>query len=805
MKIRQLLFFFLLIVVSVNLFGQLPGDLSKVKASQISDDQLIQLVEQAKISGQGEQEILQALKQRGLPDTEIQAILGRLSSMNSSFSTSSYKNNLDLTSSKRTLEKKLDIPLQQEKSSSKIFGAELFGSISPIFAPNLNIATPLNYRVGSGDELLLEVFGSNVFSQKLTVSREGFINVRYAGLVNVNGLTIEDVSAIVKRRLSKFIPALSSGATKLQLSLGNIRSITISVVGAVNKPGSITLPSLATLFNALYATGGPLENGSFRRIELIRGNKKILEADLYQYLTKGDQAANVFLQDNDLIRVPFAGNLVQITGLLNREGVFEILPKESLTDLLEFAGGFKPDAYKARVTGTRNGNLKREIIDVSIDNFNLFSLQHGDSLHVSKLVELYSNRVTIDGAVYKPGVYTWQKGQQLSELIDKAAGLKADAFLGQVNILRTYDNLEKENISLDLRPILKGLERFELKNEDQVTVYSSYKLKDEFNVYIAGEVRTPGAYLYSDSLTLQQLILQAGGFTDRSVPTGIEVSRKKRGNDPSDTNQITSEIISVSVNPDLTKVGKEFLLCPSDIIFIKSDPSKLPQQKVIVKGQVLYPGTYILQNRQERLSSVLLRAGGFLPKADVEGIKIKRISLIQQYSKLSRQVTDIIKKEKIDSAYNYENLISENISEIAVEPLSTLANVPTAKDFILEDGDEIIIPQVKSTISITGEVQNPTSIQYVPGKSMGYYISSAGGFSAKARGTKSFIVNSNGRSKKSRKIIGLFRAYPEIKPGATIVVPPKIQKDNKFDIAKAGVLISAITALATTIAVIKGL
>lgn len=803
MKINRLFFVIVISLLSLSAEAQLPSDLSKIRSSQITDDQLFQFVQKAQSSGQSQEGILSELKQRGLPDAELLTLSDRVANLMGADNTGNTSVAPNSGQTKRTstatIKQNVETP-----TTSKVFGAELFSGTSPMFVPNLNIATPPNYKVGPGDELVLEVYGNNVFVQKLLVSREGFVNVKYAGLVNVNGTTIQDLVPLIKNRLSRFIPSLAGGGSKLNLSLASIRSISVNVVGAVKKPGTITIPSLATLFNALYATGGPLENGSLRNIELIRGNKKILEADLYDFLLKGDQSANIFLQDNDLIRVPFAKQQVQLTGLLNRTGIFEVKPTENLADLFEFAGGFSPLAYQGRVTGTRNGYLTKEVIDVPSNNFAEFALRHGDSLHVDALVDKYVNRVTITGAVYKPGYYAWEKGQQLTDLIQKAEGLKEEAFLGSINILRTFENLEKVNISVDLRAILKGQQSFELLNEDVVTIFSSYELKDKYNVSISGPVRNPGIFPYADSITLQQLILLAGGFTDKAIPTSIEIGRNKKEAGLGKNADAKVEIIKVSVNADLNKTGAEFKLAPGDIVSIKSDPLKIPQSKVLLSGKVLYPGTYVLESREDRLSSILSRAGGLLSIADENGVKVIRRNIIQDANALNKAAEKQTKNRK-DSANNKPEELDYEVTEIAVNLKSLLKSPGTSEDIILEDGDEVVIPQIKNVVTVTGEVLKPVAVQFTPGKSFKYYISSAGGFANKARKGKSFVIYSNGRSKRTTSFLGIVKNHPKVSPGSTVVVPTKPEKDGKFDPAKAGILISALSALVSTIAILKGL
>jgi protein involved in polysaccharide export with SLBB domain len=421
------------------------------------------------------------------------------------------------------------------------------------------------------------------------------------------------------------------------------------------------------------------------------------------------------------------------------------------------------------------------------------------------LVNKYLNRITIKGAVFKPGVYAWQKGQQLAEVIEKAAGLKEEAFLGRATILRTYENQEKENISVDLKAVLKGGLKFELLNEDQITIYSTYELKDRFAVSISGEVRNPGIFPFADSITLQQLILLAGGFTDRAMPTSIEVARQKKQVDVMQLGASSSELILVSLSTDLTKVGADFYLQPNDIILVKADPSKKPQITVRVSGQVLFPGTYTLESQQDRLSALITRAGGLLPNADKVGIKLIRKTNLADTSELKQIIKKQAKANQDSALTQSQGLNNTQSTEIAVEWKDKGDKNNLQSDIILEAGDEIVIPQLKNTITLTGEVLKPVSVQYLQNKSFRYYISAAGGFSAKAKKGKSFVVYSNGRSKRAGSFLGLFRTYPKILPGSTVVVPAKPPRDGRFDPSKAGILVSALTTLATTIAILKGL
>jgi protein involved in polysaccharide export with SLBB domain len=792
--------------LSFSAVAQLPANLSAVKSSQLSNDQLLTLLKKGEANGQSQEDLLRDLKTRGLPDAEITELTTRVAQLTRQQSSADAGSSFNASQIGRRKTSANQVEGPREAATSLVFGAELFTEASSLFVPNLSIATPPNYKVGPGDELLLEVYGSNVFTQKMVVSREGFINVKYAGLINANGVTMQDLNAIVRLKLTKYIPALASGGARSQLSLGSIRSITVSVAGAVKKPGTLTLPSLATLFNALYATGGPLENGSLRKIELIRGNQKIAEVDLYNFLLKGDQSANLFLQDNDLIRVPFAQRQVRLTGQLNRTGIFEVSESDNLNDLLFFAGGFKANAYRGRIKGSRNGELVKEIIDIENPAYDKFTFSHGDSLHVDSLVEKYSNRVTIEGAVFKPGVYAWYQGQTISDLIGKAAGLRGDAYLNRAVVLRTYQNLKKEAFSVNLSEQGKTGAGFQLLNEDSIKIYSVDSLRNKFTVSINGPVKSPGSYFYSDSMTLQQLILLAGGFTDFATPAGIEIGRKQFATGgASFTDAEKVNIIPVSIEADL-KIKSDVVLLPNDIVSIKIDPYKKPQSVVKIAGEVLYPGAYVLENRNDRLSAVLKRAGGLLSYADINGAKLTRKKLLQDTASIKKAISKMQKSKELflsDTAGKQEEDDELSINEIALNLKKVLENPASIDDIMLEDGDEILIPQVKNVVTVAGAVLKPVSVQFNSSKKFRYYISSAGGFTSRAKKNKAYVVLSNGQSRKTGSMLGFFRNYPTVTSGATIYVPEKPVKDNRFDSAKAGVLISAVTTLLTAFAILR--
>ena len=383
------------------------------------------------------------------------------------------------------------------------------------------------------------------------------------------------------------------------------------LIGAITRPGTYTLPSLANLFNALYVSGGPVENGSLRNIELIRNNRVIQEADLYDFLLNGDLSANIRLEDNDVIRVPFATNMVTLNGQLNRPGIFELHDNESLKDAITYAGGFKSKAFKGRITGSRYSDFDRRVIDVAGDSLQWFTPKNGDEYFIDSVVNRYQNRVIISGAVFKPGPYAVETGMTLKQLINKAQGLKEDVYTGRALVVRTKDDLSKEYISVELKPIAEGKEDgLVLKREDSVHVASIFDLKDTASVTINGAVRKPGIYRFEEGLSLKSLILKAQGFADEATGQGIEISRRKRDVQVNKTGSNIVELITVNDNKELSGSSTDVQLQPFDIITIKEDPYYKKQISVKVTGEVLMPAVYTLQSREERLSSIIQRAGG---------------------------------------------------------------------------------------------------------------------------------------------------------------------------------------------------
>jgi protein involved in polysaccharide export with SLBB domain len=797
-------FFFFLLATSV-FAQQIPADLSNLKASQISNTQLQQYIDQAKQRGLTIDQVETELLQRGFPETEMAELKIRIQQLNSNDSNTTA--NTDVNRSNQDTKRKLPEtnpllnPPLENKKISKVFGTELFANNNLTFEPDLRMATPKNYVIGPDDELLLNIYGMNMSQQTLKVSPDGTVNVKYAGVVNVNGLTIEGATSVLKSRLARYYPALNSGQTKLQLALGNIRSIRVILIGAINRPGTYTLPSLANLFNALYVSGGPAENGSLRNIELIRNNKVVQIADLYDFLVRGDLSANVRLEDNDVIRVPFATTMITLNGQLNRPGIFELHDNESLKDAITYAGGFKSKAFKGRLTGNRYSDFDKRVIDVSGDSLQLFKPRNGDEYFVDSVVNRYQNRVIISGAVFKPGPYAIENGMTLKQLINKAQGLKEDVYTGRALVVRTKDDLSKEYIAVELKPIAEGKEDgLLLKREDSVHVASLFDIRDTATVTINGAVRNPGTYRFEEGLSLKSLILKAQGFADEATGQGIEISRRKRDVEVTKAGSNIVELISVNDNKELSGTSADVTLKPFDIITVKEDPYYKKQISVKVTGEVLMPAVYTLQSREERLSSIIQRAGGLLYTSNLAGAKLVRLKREGvDTSEVKRLLKSVVKDTTTQS--KTVETISKNTRDVAINLGYILSHPGSADDITLEEGDELIIPRINNTVSVNGEVFRPVEVMYENGKNINDYLSDAGGVTQSGKKGRAFVIYPNGSSAQIKKPFGIFRHYPKIEPGSNIFVPEKRKKEG-VDAAKAGIFISAVTGLMTALALI---
>jgi len=714
-----------------------------------------------------------------------------------------------------------------------IFGSYLFSKNNLTFEPKLNIPTPPKYILGTYDELIIDVSGMYEANYKLKVSPEGFVRVPNVSPIKVSGQTIEAATRSIKSRLSTIYPS-----SQVNVTLGSIRSIRVTVVGEATRPGTYTLPSLATAFNALYACGGPDSIGSMRDIKVVRHGRVVANIDVYNFLLDGAFSNNIGLQDEDVIKIEPYKVRVSIAGAVKREGIFEALPGESMKHLVRFAGGYNDNAYKAIITTIRLTDKGKTVVDVAEKQQATFKLQSGDSCFVSTTSTKFDNRVDISGSVYRPGTYALDSGMTVKQLIAKADGVKEDAYLNMAFINRKQANQIPEIIGFNLGEVLHGdIADVPLQKDDSVVVRSLFDYREGQTVSIQGAVQEPGEFKLVENITLKDLIFKAKGFTEMANTDSVELVRTIKDPQRLLTSNERTIVYKFALDKDLNfkKGGADMLLENGDQVIVRTISGYEKIRMVKVEGEVLQPGNYSITNKAERISDLIKRAGGFTQYAYPLGaylIRTERLTGVQQKmdqltkenakkqlkgkndNKLDAALvkasgsTDAIsdadsiqgkmsKSSKLDKVFKSEGIVGINLMEIMKHPGGK-------NDFYLEEGDDIFVPRELQTVKVMGEVLFPTYIGYEKGKSLKSYISGAGGFTEQALAKKTFVLYANGTAKSTTSFLGI-RHYPKLQPGARIIVPEKpTEIKNPLTAGEmVGILTSITSAMVLIYSVVK--
>ncbi len=720
-------------------------------------------------------------------------------------------------------------------SSLSYFGAYLFSNQQLTFEPKLNIPTPSNYVLGAYDELVVDVSGLYEAYYKLKVSPEGTIRIPNVGPVKVSGRTVEEAGRSIKSAVSQVYQGVSSGETKINVSLGNIRSIRVTVIGDAVRPGTYTLPSLATAFNVLYACGGPSEAGSMRNVKVIRGGKQIATIDVYKFLTDGVIPNNVLLHDEDVIRIEPYKIRVTIKGSTKSQGIFEGIEGESLSDILRYAGGFKDDAFSKIATLVRIADNQKKVIDVADVDYKKFKIKSGDEYTFSTNPDKFKNLIEIVGSVNRAGVYALESDMTVNQLIKKAEGLKEDAFLNIAVISRKRENLVPEMINFNLRDLIAGnIPDIKLKKDDRVEIYSLFDYRQGYNVSISGEVKAPGSYPLIENLTLMDLILKARGFTEAAATDSIEVIRIIKDKNQLLNSNVKSIVRKFKIDKDLNLIGSDgtFILENGDQVVVRSIPGYEGIRLVQVDGEVLRPGAYNITTKGEYISDVIKRSGGFTKYAYPAGaflirnqrfddaqLKLNGFMIRNAKSQLEKSSSNTIDAQLLEQAglkqtggvdaidslqqklmgvdvinniENTEGLVGINLKNIMRNPRGKY-------DLKLEEGDVIYVPRELQTVRVMGAVYFPTYVRYDNLYSLKDYINNAGGASKSALRSKIFILYPNGTSKSTRNFLG-FHFYPKVLAGSQILVPQK-QMDIRQKMT-TGESISVMTSVTSMAAII---
>ncbi|MFY8128789.1 MAG: SLBB domain-containing protein [Chitinophagaceae bacterium] len=787
-------------------------DISQIKVDMLTDEEIVQYKQQLAQSGLSESQAEQLAIQRGFPASEIVKLRARLAKLDMSALSQNKSNAKNAPIKPKTYEGRevdssgFDKDLKNFKAktpSSYIFGGDLFTNENITFEPNLRIPTPKNYVIGPDDEINVDVYGYQEVNQKLQVSPEGFITLPYVGMINVSGLTVEQATKKIKdKMIGNGYSSIASGQSTVNISVGKIRSIKVTVIGEANKVGTFTLSSLATLFHALYAAGGPNEKGSLRTIEVIRNSRVIEKFDAYNFLMKGNQTSDVRLMDRDVIRIPTAQNQITLSGEIRKPAVFEILPNESLQDLITYAGGFTPIAYTSALHIIQNTGKEKQIVDVPKANFYTYKPQNGDVIEVEKIIDRFANKITIKGAVYRPGDFAYIQGLTLSKLIANADGLKPEAFTQRGSIIRLNEDFTKTIIPFNPLQIIKGTQvDIALEKNDEVTIGVAKDFTEDFIVTINGQVKNPGQYPFYKNQRLKDVIFAAGGFTEGASLDKIEVARRLN-KDKEDSSYQLANIVTISSQKELDLEANDIELHPYDIITIRTKISYKDQKYVRVEGEVLYPSTYILKSKNERVSDLLKRTGGFTNTAFLKGAYITRINK----SELLKDTNSVYSKRLLQQGKDSSGLKSSDLFiktiKIGINVNDIVANENSLENIYLQEGDILTIPNKKREIKVTGEVLFPTEVVFVEGEDLKYYIERAGGYTDKALKRKVIVLQPNGVAVKTKKFL-FFKTYPKVEEGSEILVPMQSQNlGKKLTTAETIGIASSITGLAAVVVAI---
>ena len=778
-----------LLWLAVPLAAQVPQDLiDKAKAAGMTDDQI-------------QQEIAKRMGQSGAGQTTSRASDAVISDR--VIATTPGKDSIYLEE-----QRKRNLPENDLKET--VFGREIFSNKNLSFEPDLNIPTPKNYILSAGDELLINVWGDSELNLKLKVSPEGTILIPNLGPVSVSGLTIETAENRIRQELGRIMSTLSGNTdganTFVSVSLSQIRSIKVNIVGEVVAPGTYTLPSFATLFNALYAAGGVNEIGSLRGIKVYRNSKEVAKLDVYDYLLNGKYNTNIRLEENDMVIVSPYDQLAVVRGKVKRNRIFEMKKGETLQQLLNMAGGFTGDAYKKDVRIKRKADSRYQIATVTEDKYPTFAMMDGDSLLVDSVIPFYENRLIVTGAVWRPGEYELNGTvHTVKGLINQAAGLKGDEFTGRAQITRLNPDFTTTVIAVDIRGILNGTSPdIELKPEDILNIPSLFDLREPYTIKVSGAVNYVDTVLpYRNNLTVEDAIMMAGGLKESAATVNVEVARRIKDTKTYENSNRTAEVFNFELNDNLGLIsvdGKNsnsvFTLEPFDEVYVRFSPGYQEQQVVKVDGEITFSGDYVLAEKNSRLSNIIAKAGGITPDAYVKGASLKRQLTEDEMRRLETLLQLSSNKQSRDSvALSLENI--KNYS-VGIDLEKALANPGSAHDVVLRDGDELYMPQLQSTVKINGAVTYPNSVTYTEGMSVGNCLSQAGGYNDIAR-KYPIVIYMNGKVATTKKCFIFFKRYPKVEPGCEIVVPTKTQRDRKTSLAEVLSIASSTTSMAAMV------
>ena len=755
-------------------------------AQSMSDSQVLEYVKDGIRQGKEQKQLASELARKGVTKEQamrVKQLYEQQNNVNTSKSTGTDINESRLReeTKKNTSDMLEDHPTTQDLArGDQVFGRNIFNTRNLTFEPSVNLATPANYRLGPGDEVIIDIWGASQNTIRQQISPEGTINIQKIGPVNLSGMTVSAANDYLKNALNKIYNGLNNTTdptSDIRLTLGNIRTIQINVMGEVVQPGTYALSSFSTVFHALYRAGGVSDIGSLRNVQLVRNGKNIATIDVYEFIMKGNTQDDIRLQEGDVVIVPAYDVLVKISGKVKRPMRFEMKKDENLATLIKYAGGFEADAYTRSLRVVRQNGEEYEVNTVKDIDYNIYKMRNGDVVTAEAILNRFTNKLEIRGAVYRPGIYQLSgKLNTIRELVHEAQGLTGDAFLNRAVLYRQREDLTSEVVQIDIKSIMDGTSpNLALMKNDILYIQSIHDLEDRGNVTVHGEVAHPDSYPYADNMTLEDLIIQAGGLKEAASTVRIDISRRIKNPRSTADNDTIGQMYTFSLKDGFVIDGQPgFILEPYDQVYVRRSPGYQAQQNVAIEGEILFGGNYAMTSREERLSDLVNKAGGPTNYAYLRGAKLTRVANASEKKRMG-DVIRLMSRQLGEAMIDSLGIRVEDTFTVGIDLEKALSNPKSNADLVLREGDVISIPKNTNTVTINGAVMVPNTVSYMKGKNVDYYLNQAGGCSDNARKSKKFIVYMNGQVTKVKG-----SGKKQIEPGCEIIVPGKAKKKGNI-------------------------
>lgn len=778
--------------------------------SSMTDQQVLEYVKQGMSEGKDQRQMATELARRGVTREQAERVK-KLYEQEQGVSTSKMSGT-ELNEARlreATQEESTTSVLENPQPDSRelaqenqVFGRNIFNTRNLTFEPSVNIATPPNYRLGPGDEVIIDIWGTSQNTIRQQISPDGTINIEKIGPVSLSGMTVSEANGYLKRVLGKTYSGLDApdGTLEIRLTLGNTRTIQINVMGEVVQPGTYALSSFSTVFHALYRAGGVSDIGSLRNVQVTRNGKTVAKVDVYDFIMKGKTQDDIRLQEGDVIIVPAYEALVQISGNVKRPMKFEMKKNETLATLINYAGGFSADAYTRSLRVVRQNGEEYEINTVKEIDYSAYPMRNGDVVTAEAILNRFTNKLEVRGAVYRPGIYQLNgEINTVRALVNEAKGLTGDAFTNRAVLQREREDLTTEIISVDVRSIMAGTSPdIPLQKNDILYIPSIHDLEDRGDVAIFGEVAKPDSYSYSDNMTLEDLIIRAGGLRESASTVRVDVSRRIKDSKSTASTDSIGQMFTFALKDGFVIDGQQgFTLQPYDQVFVRRSPGYQAQQNVQVTGEVLFGGTYAMTTTEERLSDLVKKAGGATPKAYLRGAKLIRVAN-EEEKKRMRDVINLMNRQFGEAMMDSLGIRVEDTFSVGIDLEKAMAKPGSEYDLVLREGDVLDVPKMNNTVKVNGAVMMPNTVGYLSDKNANYYLDQAGGYALNAKKSKKFVIYMNGQV---ARIKG--RSKDKIEPGCEIIVPSK--KNKKVNVGEILGYASSFGSLATMFATISNL